>query len=63
MGKQVPLVIYRRGVRTVLGMASVAEDGSIEAQVEKDKWPSVKHLFAPGVGEFSINPAPTRPHE
>lgn len=57
MGKQVPLVMYRRGVRTQLGMASVEDDGSISAQVERELWPMVKNLFLPGVGEFFIAPA------
>jgi hypothetical protein len=56
MGKQVPLVMYKGGVRTVLGMASVQDDGSITAQVTKDHWPLVKDLFLPNIGEFSISP-------
>lgn len=55
MGKQVPLVIYKRGVRTEIGKASVQPDGSVTAQVSKDHWPAVKDLIAPGY-EFSIGP-------
>lgn len=58
--KQIPLVIYRRGVRTEIGMARVEDDGSIVAQVSKDNWPLVKELFMPNVGEFSINPVPAK---
>jgi hypothetical protein len=57
MGKQIPLVMYKKGVRHVLGMASVEDDGSIVAQVAKDKWVESKHLFVPGIGELSINPS------
>lgn len=60
ISKQVPLVIYRRGVRTEIGMAEVRDDGSIEAQVAKDHWPLVRDLFMPNVGEFSINPVPPK---
>lgn len=59
MGKQVPLVVYKGGTRTVIGMASVQEDGSIEAQVMKDHWPTVKDLFLPNIGELSIAPVGT----
>lgn len=58
MGKQVPLVIYKGGERIVLGMASVEDNGSIEAQVAKDMWPAVKDILQPNVGEFSIRNAP-----
>lgn len=54
MGKQVPLVLYKRGIRVVLGMASVEDDGSFVGQIEKDKWAAAKHLFVPGMGELSI---------
>lgn len=57
MGKQVPFVIYNRGNRTVLGMASVSDSGEIVAQVSKDMWPTVKHLFAPSSSEFALAPA------
>lgn len=61
MGKQVPLVMYRRGVRIVLGMASVENDGSISSKVADDMWPQVRDLFLPNVGEFSIIPVPKKP--
>ncbi len=60
MGKQIPLVIYKGGVRTVIGMASVEDDGSFVGQVAKDVWPTVKDLFLPNIGEFSIAPVGTR---
>lgn len=63
MGKQIPFVMYKSGVRIVLGQASVQKDGEIIAQIPKDKWTVVKHLFEPGVGEISISPfVPARVH-
>lgn len=56
MGKQLPFVMYKGGVRHVIGMASVDKDGKIEAQVNKESWPLVKDLFLPDIGEFSISP-------
>lgn len=55
MGKQVPLVIYKKGVRTEIGKASIQPDGSIEAQVSRDHWPQVKEIISPGY-ELSIGP-------
>lgn len=55
MGKQVPLVIYKAGTRTEIGMASVQPDGSIEAKVNKDHWNDVKDIIRPGF-ELSIGP-------
>lgn len=59
--KQIPLVVYNRGVRSVLGMVVVGDDGSFHGQVTRDAWPIVKDRFQPNVGEFSVNPAPMRP--
>lgn len=53
---QIPLTIYKRGVRTVIGMAQVEKDGQITAQVAKDHWPMVRSYFTPNVGELSIGP-------
>lgn len=55
---QIPLTHYKRGVRTEIGMVEVSADGEIKAQVAKDMWPLLKHLFRPNVGELSIGPAP-----
>jgi hypothetical protein len=55
VGKQVPLTIYKGGTRTEVGKASIAEDGSIVAQVAKDHWPQVKDIIRPGY-EISIGP-------
>ena len=57
MGHQIPLVMYNSGVRTVLGMCSVAPDGAIAGQVSKEHWKLFKPRFEAGVGELSINPA------
>lgn len=54
--KQVPLVMYKSGVRTEIGMVQVEDDGSIVAQVAKDHWPLVREYLMPNVGDFSINP-------
>ena len=59
MAKQIPLVMYSRGVRVIVGMVSVKDDGSIESQFKKDLWPSIRDSFLPFVKEFSINPAPS----
>lgn len=59
MGKQVPLVIYEKGIRTVIGMASIQDDGSVKMQINKASWPWLRDRFLPGVGEFSINPSPS----
>lgn len=55
MGEQVPLVVYNKGVRTVVGMACISSNGSIDAQVAKDMWPELKDLFP--IGEFVIGQA------
>ena len=56
--KQVPLVMYQSGIRTVLGTATIKSDGSVEAQIADDVWPSVREFFLPSAGEFSLNTAP-----
>lgn len=56
MGKQVPLVIYKRGVRTEVGKVSVQDDGSGTFQVTKDHWPALKDIIKPGY-ELSIGPS------
>ena len=53
---QIPLTIYKGGIRTVIGMAIVEKDGQITAQVAKDHWPVVRSYFTPNVGELSIGP-------
>lgn len=58
---QIPFTIYQRGVRTQIGMVSVAADGSGQFQVAKEHWPLLKHLFQPNVGEISIAPASQTP--
>jgi hypothetical protein len=61
---QIPLTIYKRGVRTVIGMVQVEKDGQIKGQVAKDRWPEVESYFNPNVGELSIGPfTPSRTPE
>lgn len=55
MGKQVPLVVYKGGTRTEVGMASVQPDGSGVFQVSKDHWNDLKDIIRPGY-EISIGP-------
>jgi len=55
VGKQVPLVMYKRGTRTEIGMVSVQPDGSGTFQVSKDHWPDVKDIIQPGY-EFVMGP-------
>lgn len=56
MGKQVPLVVYKGGVRTVVGHASVEKDGMITAQVARDHWKIVKDFLVPDKAEITIAP-------
>lgn len=56
--KQIPLVIYKSGTRNVVGMAIVAEDGSITAQVAKDHVKDVREYFYPTLDNLSLNPKP-----
>lgn len=59
--KQVPLVIYRGGKRLQVGMASVSEDGRIEAQVSKDARSFVNELSVLVSSEVCLNPTPETP--
>lgn len=59
--KQVPLVIYKGGERIEIGMAIVATDGSILAQVKKDLREDVKDIVYADLGDVSLNPK-TPPH-
>jgi hypothetical protein len=61
MAKQLPLVMYKRGVRTVIGKVAVNDDGSIDGQVVKDIWPAVRALFLPERGELTIGFSPKQP--
>lgn len=53
---QIPLTIFKGGVRTVIGMVQVEKDGHLVGQVARDRWPEVKSYFTPNVGELSIGP-------
>ncbi len=65
MGKQVPLVIYERGKRVVVGMASVSDDGTVEALVNRDSREVVKKLINPSSTEliFSVFKKPSKKSE
>lgn len=54
-GKQnlVPLVVYRNGIREVIGTAQVFEDGTINATIHDM---SLTESMREGLGEMSISP-------
>lgn len=57
--KTVPLVMYRRGERIVIGQAIVKGDGSIEGQIAKDVRQELKDiLFGDMLGAISVDPKP-----
>lgn len=63
MSKQVDLVMYRQGVRFVLGKIDVADDGTIEGVVSKDTWSMIKDRFDPTKGEVVLAPIPAHLRE
>lgn len=58
MTKPVPIVVYKGGVRTIVGLAMVEPDGSLQAQIAKDHWSIIKDVFRLESGEFVLSPAP-----